>query len=218
MIRQALPPSLCPSEDALGSACRQRVFRRHGLRRLRGSPSARAPTMNTRLRRCGTPKKRESRIRHATPYPRSASVPSTTPKSRPPLLLSSPGTFSTRTHPGRKASMTRANSWNSPERSPASPRRCPATETSWHGNPPARRSTCSGSTARRSSVQRRASVRSQRSAIAVECVPIDFTYVVVDGDSGPPGGEHIAAPRIRLTEEDVSKPSPVQSVVEAADP
>ena len=93
----------------------------------RGSPSATAPTTNSRLRRCGTPKKRLSTIRQARPYPRSASVPSTTPKSRPPCEENAPGTFSQRSHSGRKASTTRANSKKRPERSPWSPARRPAT-------------------------------------------------------------------------------------------
>jgi hypothetical protein len=83
----------------------------------RGSPSARAPTMNTRRRRCGTPKKRESRTRQATPYPMSASVPTTVPKSRPPFEERRPGTFSTSSHRGRRDSAIRANSKKRPDRS-----------------------------------------------------------------------------------------------------
>lgn len=81
------------------------------------------------------------------PYPISASVPSTVPKSRPPLLERRPGTFSRRTARGRTASMMRANSKKSPDLSPASPLRFPATERSWQGKPPQRRSTRPGSPA-----------------------------------------------------------------------
>lgn len=55
--------------------------------------------------------------------------------SRPRLLDSSPGTFSRRIQRGRAIPMIRLRTYQSPVRSPASPRRAPATETSWHGNP-----------------------------------------------------------------------------------
>ena len=143
--RQLLPngrATSCPSSRRVAGCLGQRVPTASTWparsAAAAGSPSARAPMMNTRRRRCGTPKKRESRTRQARPYPMSASVPSTTPKSRPPCEERRPGTFSTRSQRGRTASATRANSKKRLLRSPASPLRRPATERSWQGKPPQR--------------------------------------------------------------------------------
>lgn len=64
-----------------------------------------------------------------------------TARSRPLLLDSRPGTFSMTTQDGSNSSIILANSNQSPDRSPASPRRFPAMERSWQGNPPQIRST-----------------------------------------------------------------------------
>jgi hypothetical protein len=48
--------------------------------------------------------------------------------------------------------------------------------------------------------------------------PNHVAYVVVDGDAGEPLSEHSLPPRILLTEERMSKPSPLESQIEASDP
>jgi len=45
----------------------------------------------------------------------------------------------------------------------------------------------------------------------------DISDVLVDRDSGEADGEDVSSPRIRLTEEGVSKPSSGKSEVESAD-
>ena len=151
----------------------------------RGSPSATAPTMNTRRRRCGTPKKRVSRTRQARPYPRSASVPSTTPKSRPPFEERRPGTFSTRSHRGRTASMIRANSKKRPL---IGLRRVLVVVRRRRG--PGRGSLRRGDQDRRERIPERP-VRTRSDWLTVSepsgcrCRNANVSYVVVDGDSGP---------------------------------
>jgi hypothetical protein len=46
----------------------------------------------------------------------------------------------------------------------------------------------------------------------------NVSYVVVDGDSGPACPEDVAAVSVALTEREMSKPGPVETEVEAADP
>jgi hypothetical protein len=46
----------------------------------------------------------------------------------------------------------------------------------------------------------------------------DCTYVVVDGDSGPPGSEHVPPVGVGLAEEDVPVAGVVEAVVEPSDP
>ena len=56
--------------------------------------------------------------------------------SRPPFDDKRPGTFSKMVHRGWRSSRSLTISKKSPERLPAKPARRPATERSWHGNPP----------------------------------------------------------------------------------
>jgi len=115
-------------------------------------------TANTRRRRCATPNHCASSTHHSTspaspsampsvPQPSAgtsrrhpAIEPATTAKSRPRLLLNAPGTFSQMSHRApqkcRAALKILICSWKRPERSPARPLRFPATDRSWHGDPP----------------------------------------------------------------------------------
>lgn len=75
---------------------------------------------------------------HSRSYPPSASSPSTVPRPRD----RRPVTFSTRTHRGSRSRMIRSISDQRPDRVPSAiPVPRPARDTSWHGKPPAMRST-----------------------------------------------------------------------------
>ena len=69
-------------------------------------------------------------------YPRSSSALITVPISRPSLDERSPGTFSRIKLCAFVSSRSRQISQNNPDRDPLSPALLPATDKSWHGNPP----------------------------------------------------------------------------------
>lgn len=139
--------------------------RRPSRSRRTGGRSAQFPasrTANTRRRRCATPNHCASSTLHSTspaspsatpsvpqPSPGTSRLhpaiePATTAKSRPWLLLKAPGTFSQRSHLAPQRSRAALKilicSWKRPERSPARPLRLPATDRSWHGEPPTTKS------------------------------------------------------------------------------
>ena len=131
-----------------------------GSRRIGGrlAQSPKSVTTNTRLRRCASPNHCASSTAHShipcsptaqpsEPQPslgaaRSsspASAPTTAAKSAPLLLLNAPGTFSHLANrspfQSRAHSTIRIAAKKSPDRSPSSPFRLPATDKSWHGEP-----------------------------------------------------------------------------------
>lgn len=95
---------------------------------------------NTRRLRWATPKYLLSKVFHVPIYPSFSNPRMRTAKSRPPLLEKSPGTFSTTTHCGSSSPTILRYSCHSPLLPPAKPRRFPATDRSWQGNPPQMRS------------------------------------------------------------------------------
>jgi len=96
---------------------------------------------NTRSRRWGAPASDARNTAHSASNPSAAKSPRTRPNS----IERSPATFSTNTMRGRTTRTMRAYSLHSPDLSPARPLRLPATDTSWHGNPPQITSTGSSS-------------------------------------------------------------------------
>ena len=99
-----------------------------------------------RSRRWGAPRSAARRRRNDPTYPASARSAMTVPRAdspgRAPILVASPGTFSTSTSRGCSRRTARAMSNQRALRSPWRRPRCrPARERSWQGNPPASSST-----------------------------------------------------------------------------
>jgi hypothetical protein len=53
--------------------------------------------------------------------------------------------------------------------------------------------------------------------VAATLEPSELCHVVVDGHSGPSGGEHLSPPFVGFTEEDVAVSGVVESFVHASD-
>lgn len=101
------------------------------------APSVYRARHHHRLRRWGAPASAADSTHHSASNPSSASAPST--RSSPRLVIA--GTFSKNTHRGPTSRTTRSSSKKRPLRAPSRPAPLPATEMSWHGKPPATRST-----------------------------------------------------------------------------
>ena len=92
--------------------------------------------MNNLSRRCGAPKAAADSTCHSASYPHAAKSLSIPPNVPPQHHLTvGPGHFQPTTHRGLISRMSLANSGQS-HRSSRTPRRAPASETGWQGNPP----------------------------------------------------------------------------------
>ena len=152
--QSAMVPALRPG-DGSGSACiasfgcpstnaRTHAGRNSEIGHSAGTGSAsRAPTTNRRGRLCGT-NHLASSVNRSQRYPRSLRRWIAAAMSLPPCEVAKPTTFSSMTTRGRRFPIsvrTRANSQNTPEPSPASPARLPASDRSVQGNDAVARST-----------------------------------------------------------------------------